>query len=824
VVGLICCFQALPQLLHRESESKLDALLTSSGRSSSAEWDLWQRLEWMTYDWRMRFAARHRSSPSENLGFVSLDDRSLALLLNGTLGYRYGLLWPRDVYAQLLRELSSEGAQGVAFDILLTDLRPDHDSLTTHTPPGLTPDGFFAQQLRTAPKTILAASHGSIPPDRFRTNCWSLGDVATDKESDGILRRAKPFREYPLWHPSILARVESCSLDLAHATFQSNQIHLPRLDGQEPLRLSTHANGDLDLEALNRDYLLCHPAILDLVKPMRLDLASAEIGPGTVRVPRRDGNEPFELPLKTNGSLDLAELGRTPERPGPPLQQIRVWHMGIVLAAARLNLDLAAAEIGPREIILRSPGGDERRIPLDPQGYFCIDWTLRPNDPSLTQEAIEHLLARDLARQRQTYRGETNPWKGKLVVVGSMATGGNLTDLGATPLDENTYLMSKHWNIAQSVLTGRFIRPARPTSACALAIVMGALAGILTWRLPVWQATSSVLALSGVYVAAATAAFVLGRLWIPIVLPLAGAFWLTHVALVTYRVVFEEKERRRVRSVFSKIVAPEVVNELLSADEISLGKGARRELTVLFADVRGFTEFTEKSQMDAEAYVQRRGLSPADAERHFDRQSQEALETVNAYLSVIADTVKKHGGTLDKYIGDCVMAFWGAPTTNPRHAAASVEAAIEAHQQIDALNARRTASNHDREQANAQRSPDDPARLPLHPILKFGTGINTGKVTVGLMGSDAHILNYTVFGREVNLASRLESASGFGRILISAATFHALESTAPPLARRCVEVPRVTMKGIREPVRVYEVVWRETNASASSPETQRTSE
>ena len=97
---------------------------------------------------------------------------------------------------------------------------------------------------------------------------------------------------------------------------------------------------------------------------------------------------------------------------------------------------------------------------------------------------------------------------------------------------------------------------------------------------------------------------------------------------------------------------------------------------------------------------------------------------------------------------------------------------------------------------------------PLHVALQLGTGINTGLVTVGLMGSDAHILNYTVFGREVNLASRLESVSGSGRIIISYATYCHLLRDDPVLASACVEMFPVTVKGIRDAVRIYEVPWQ----------------
>jgi len=280
-----------------------------------------------------------------------------------------------------------------------------------------------------------------------------------------------------------------------------------------------------------------------------------------------------------------------------------------------------------------------------------------------------------------------------------------------------------------------------------------------------------------------------------------------YLGLVAYRVIFEQTEKRRVKSVFSKIVSPNIVNELLDAEKLSLG-GARRQVTVLFADVRGFTEFTDRSQQQAEARVAANQLTGAAMEACYDEQAREALHTVNTYLSLVADKVKEHAGTLDKYIGDCVMAFWGAPTPNPRHALDCVRAAIDAQRAIYELNRQHADYNKKLESENSARlSAGLPQKAPL-PILLLGSGINTGMATVGLMGSEAHISNYTVFGREVNLASRLETVSGRGRIIISEATYEQLRRDDPTLAATCVSLAAERVKGIREAVKVYEVPWR----------------
>ena len=181
---------------------------------------------------------------------------------------------------------------------------------------------------------------------------------------------------------------------------------------------------------------------------------------------------------------------------------------------------------------------------------------------------------------------------------------------------------------------------------------------------------------------------------------------------------------------------------------------------------------------------------------------------MNLYLAAVADAVKDHNGTLDKYIGDCVMAFWNAPTPNAQHAVVAVKAAIAAQRAIHQLNEERLVQNVAREADNRARIAAGQPPKPLHVALQLGTGINTGTVTVGLMGSNQHILNYTVFGREVNLASRLEGVSGSGRIIISDTTYNHLLRHAPELAATCAELFPVQVKGIKNAVRIYEVPWK----------------
>jgi len=337
------------------------------------------------------------------------------------------------------------------------------------------------------------------------------------------------------------------------------------------------------------------------------------------------------------------------------------------------------------------------------------------------------------------------------------------------------------------------------------------LAAVATWQLRALPAFGVMALLAASYTAVAILVYVNSRYWLPVVLPVLGALVMQYVCQVTWRVVFEQAERRRVKSVFSTMVSPKIVHELLQAETLELG-GVRREVTVFFADVRGFTTLTDSSQERVALYVRENKLSDSAAEAAYDEQARETLSTVNVYLGLVATTIIQHDGTLDKFIGDCVMAFWGAPTPNPGHALSCVRAAIEGQRAIYKINCERKSENQKRAAENSARLAAGQPVLPMLPILFLGTGINTGVATVGLMGSASQAVvrqgSYTVFGREVNLASRIEGLSGRGHIYISQSTYDHLLRHDPALAATCVLLPPQHVKGIRDALRLYEVPWQ----------------
>ena len=471
-----------------------------------------ERLEWMSYDWRSRLAAQ---PAPPNLSAVFIENETIRDIGNGSIGYAYGLYWPRHIYGLLARELSAQGAKAIGFDMLFGQLRPDQNVFSDWalTNAGLAPDAFFAEEIRRAGNVILASTAEVIPPPLFRTNAWGLGDITSERDADGTPRRLKPFRDYPrrLWHPEIV----------------------------------------------------------DLARKLNLDLDRASVTPSKILIHRNDGEEPYEVPMKPDGSLDMEEFGYSAELPPQkPFETLRVWNLGIMLAAHELKLDLARAEIREREIILRGANGVERALPLDSGGNLLIHWALR--EPA-KQDAFHRLLSLDYLRQRGQPRNEPERWKDTLAIVGSKATGSDLTDLGLTPLERGpTFLVSKYWNVADSILRSRFVRESPLWADLTLIAALGAAAAALVWNFSALWALLWTVCLAALYIAACAVVFVQTRCWLPMALPLAGGLGATYLALQTYHLFFEQNERRRMRSRFSRLVSPEIVNEILKAPNLTL--------------------------------------------------------------------------------------------------------------------------------------------------------------------------------------------------------------------------------------------------------------
>lgn len=347
-------------------------------------------------------------------------------------------------------------------------------------------------------------------------------------------------------------------------------------------------------------------------------------------------------------------------------------------------------------------------------------------------------------------------FKDKMVLVG--ATAPDLHDEQLTPVSRGVLMpgVELHANAVETLISGKYLQVASPAVAIALIFLFTFIVGFLVSRGRLRYGTIALVVILAGYFFAVLIAFEMG--WIlPIVFPILAAL-LSYLVLVAVRYFFEQKERQRTRKALEQYVSPQVVGELLRKPEMLKLGGERRTMTVLFSDLRGFTSLSE-------------GLDP-----------QKLVQILNHYLDVMTETVFETNGVVDKYMGDAIMAFWGAPFQEPNHADRAIRTALRMRTILGEMN--RTKS------------------WPHGVTLQLGIGLNTGDMVVGNIGSDRRF-DYTVLGDAVNLGSRLEGLNKeYGtQIIVSGAT--KLAASDEFLFR---PLDLVAVKGKKEPVEIFEVV------------------
>jgi adenylate cyclase len=347
--------------------------------------------------------------------------------------------------------------------------------------------------------------------------------------------------------------------------------------------------------------------------------------------------------------------------------------------------------------------------------------------------------------------------KDKIVLVGATAVG--IYDLRVTPFSGNFPGVEVQATIMDNLLQGNFIRTPPFGLAIMLLILVG-LAVILGLILPrlsaAWALIFTLLVMES-YVGLNYYLFSRQGLELALFYPL-GLIVLVYLGVTMQRFLAEERERERIRKTFESYVAPAVVQEMLKhPEQLRLG-GERREISILFTDIRGFTTMSEN--LDPEALV----------------------SLLHDFLNPMSNIIINQGGTIDKYMGDAIMALFGAPLVQADHPRMACRAALEMAAILAALN---------QEWAGQGRPP-----------LRIGVGVNTGPVAVGNMGSD-RLFDYTAIGDNVNLASRLEGLNKFygTNILISETTAQALENGF--ILR---DVDQVRVKGKAQAAHIYELL------------------
>ncbi|MFN0262800.1 CHASE2 domain-containing protein [Tepidamorphus sp. 3E244] len=426
-----------------------------------------------------------------------------------------------------------------------------------------------------------------------------------------------------------------------------------------------------------------------------------------------------------------------------------------------LSVEMLRVVGGFRPLVIRtneagitSVGVSGIDVPTDRLGRLWVRFS--ESDPARYVSAKD-ILAGDPEAMKRIERS--------VVLIGTSALG--LYDIKATPLNPVMPGVEVHAQLIENIITRQHIF--RPNYSIAAELLVATLVGLFVIiAVPIMPALATVIAgalINGAIIGASYYFFVEESLLLDATFPLMTAF-LVFGSLVIFNYLQEESQRREIRSAFSQYLSPDVVEQLASDPSKLVLGGETKEMTILFSDVRGFTSISEA----------------------YKAYPQELTHLINRLLTPLSQVVVDNGGTIDKYMGDNIMAFWNAPLDDPDHARRSLTAALAMIEAQHALN----------RQLETETAPDG---SPAKPFA-IGVGLNTGVNVVGNMGSDLRF-DYTVLGDNVNLASRLEGQTkGYGvGILFGART---AELAGDDFG--IVEVDLIAVKGKAEPERVFTVV------------------
>ena len=353
-------------------------------------------------------------------------------------------------------------------------------------------------------------------------------------------------------------------------------------------------------------------------------------------------------------------------------------------------------------------------------------------------------------------------FEGKVALVGTSAAG--LLDLRSTPIEKNIPGVTIIAQFIQQIFANEFLQ--RPDWLFGAEFLAGlVLAVLITLSIQALGPIGglSVLILGSGGIMGSSYYFFKSKLFLvdpisPLIIALS-----VYVAVTFFNFLFTELERSRVRGAFSQYLSPEMVNRLAESSESLVLGGERKEMTFLFSDIRGFTKISEQYKDDPEALTQ----------------------LINQLLTVLSNAILEHGGTIDKYMGDCIMAFWNAPTDQENHRQLAIQAAHTMNEALDAFNLEIEGN--------------------LDFKLEIGIGINSGDCIVGNMGSDKRF-DYTVLGDAVNLASRLESqSSNYGLHMIVGENTYMIDSSFT-----MIEIDKIAVKGKSSPETIFTCFKQET--------------
>jgi len=362
-------------------------------------------------------------------------------------------------------------------------------------------------------------------------------------------------------------------------------------------------------------------------------------------------------------------------------------------------------------------------------------------------------------------KGKTAPgkFKDKIVLIGTSALA--TYDMKATPLSGNMPGVEKNANVVENILLNNFIKKSPGPLEIIYLLVTGIFLGLILPRLKAIPGAALATGLMVFYIALSFYLLMYENIWINLTYPLSNML-IVFVSLTVTKYFFEEKKAKEIRSMFSSYVSPKIVEVLINNPEKAKLGGDRKIVTALFSDIAGFTSLSEK------------------------RNPEEVVDLLNEYFKEMTGIIFKWDGTLDKFVGDEIMAFWGAPVEQPDHAERAVRCAMEMIDSLCRMQEKWTKEGRD--------------------ILTCGIGINTGEVLIGNIGAPGKKMDYTIIGDHVNLAARVETLTRkYGaQIILTEFTLNYLEAAMEQGTidhYKIQELETVRVKGREKEVKIFEL-------------------
>jgi len=388
-------------------------------------------------------------------------------------------------------------------------------------------------------------------------------------------------------------------------------------------------------------------------------------------------------------------------------------------------------------------------IPIDERGNMIINWI----GPWERMKHISFVTLLEAATDQDEVDAFAEQYAGSFAFVGDVSTG--ISDIGPIPFEQSFPLVGLHANTLNTIFTENFLRQLPFSTFAAINVLLLVLMVFFAYRFSSIGYTISSAALLILYIASGFLLFLYGNTIVSIIFP-SLAIVLSTGSVLTYRYITEEKEKEQLRARFESYFPPAVVKQMLENPDSAMTKPQSREITIMFSDIKSFT--THSSTMTPE----------------------EISSALSEYFEAMTSIVFKYEGTVDKFIGDGLMVFYGAPEVQEDHALRCVNAAIEMQKKCRELKVK-----WERE-----------GRFPI----QIRIGINTGKVIVGDLGSERR-KEYTVIGSDVNLAQRLESNAPVAGILISDSTYQKIKGSV-----RTAPHEPIVVKGLSTATVVHEVL------------------